>query len=219
MDEVAYTSIILHLSNSILRKVGKLETTKELWEKLKKLYVKKSTSNKFYLLENFFSFKIDPYMNLDGNFNVFNKLVQDIINCGETMSEEYKTIILLNVIPDTYKEVKNVIKYGKHTLTPKIIIDSLRSKEIELKHESERNYGEIHMMRGRSQLKSQEEGSKKRKGRSKSKTQGKGKKCYDCGKTRHFIKDCYAKKGKQKEKEKDHEKVNAITSYDQSEVY
>ena len=55
IDELAYTSIILHLSNSVLRKVGKLDTTKALWEKLEKLYVKKSTPNKLYLLE-FFQF-------------------------------------------------------------------------------------------------------------------------------------------------------------------
>jgi len=77
-------------------------------------------------------------MDLDDNIDVFNKLVQDIINCGEIMSEEYKIIILLNAILDTYKEVKNAIKYGKDTLTPKILIDSLRSKEMELKHESEK---------------------------------------------------------------------------------
>ena len=83
---------------------------------------------------------------------------------------------------------------------------------MELNHESERKYSEVHMIRGRSQLKSQEEDSKKGKGRSKSKTQGKGKKCYSCGKTKHFIKDCYAKTGKQKEEE------NVMTPYDPGEV-
>ena len=105
-DELAYTSIILHLSDLVLRKVGKLDTTKALWEKLKKLYVKKSTPKKLYLLENFFSFKIDPSKDLDDNLDVFNKLVQHITNCGETVSEEYKAVILLNAIPDIYKELK-----------------------------------------------------------------------------------------------------------------
>ena len=89
-------------------------------------------------------------MDLDDNIDVFNKLVQDIINCGEIVSEEYNIIILLNAIPDTYKEVKNAIKYGRDTLTHEIVIDSLRSKEIELKHESERKFGEVHVMRARS---------------------------------------------------------------------
>ena len=118
-DELTYTSIILHLYDSVLRKVGKLDSTKELWEKLEKLYVKKSTPNKLFLLENFFSFKIDSSRDLDNNLDIFNKLVQDITNCGEKVTEEYKAIIFLNAIPDAYKEVKNAIKYGRDTLTPK----------------------------------------------------------------------------------------------------
>lgn len=42
-------------------------------------------------------------------------------------------IILLNAIPRKYKEVKNVIKYGRETLTLEIIIHSLKSNKIELK--------------------------------------------------------------------------------------
>lgn len=49
-------------------------------------------------------------MDLDDNLDVFNKLVQDIVNCDEAVSETYKSIILLNAIPDFNKEVKNVIK-------------------------------------------------------------------------------------------------------------
>jgi len=59
VDELTYTSIILHLSDFVLRKVRKLDSTKELWEKLEKLYVKKSMPNKVFLLESFFNFKID----------------------------------------------------------------------------------------------------------------------------------------------------------------
>lgn len=218
-DELAYTSFILHLSDSVLRKVGKLDSTKELWEKLKKLFVKKSTPNKLFLLESFFSFKIDSSRDLDDNLDIFNKMVQDITNCGEKITEEYKAIILLNAIPDAYKEVKNAIKYGRDTLTPEIVIDSLRSKDMKLK--SEKRYGEVHLMRGRSQIRGHEGGGKKKgRSRSKSKTKGKGKgKCFGCGKTGHYIKDCYAEKNKQKEKLKDQEEANSITSFNPSEVY
>jgi len=186
----------------VLTKVEKLYTTKALREKLEKLYVKKSTPNKLYLLEKNFSFNIDPSKDLDDNLDIINKLVQDITICGETISEEYKAVILLNVIPDIYKEVKNVIKYGRDTLTLEIVIDSLRSKEMELKHE--KRHGEVHMMIGRSQSKNQEGGGKnKGRSRSKSKNRGKGKKCYGCGKIGHFFKNCYTKKNKNKEKGRD----------------
>ncbi|XP_022858084.1 uncharacterized protein LOC111379009 [Olea europaea var. sylvestris] len=44
------------------------------------------------------------------------------------MSRTYKAIILLNSMPDTYKEVKNTIKYGRDTLTPEIVIEFLRRR-------------------------------------------------------------------------------------------
>ncbi|KAK4400104.1 Retrovirus-related Pol polyprotein from transposon TNT 1-94 [Sesamum angolense] len=41
-DEYAYSSIILNLSDSVIRKVGKQESAKELWKKLEELYTETS---------------------------------------------------------------------------------------------------------------------------------------------------------------------------------
>lgn len=105
-DEIAYTSIILRLSDQVLRNVGKLDNTKALWEKLEELYLVKSLLNKLFILERFFSFKIDQSRDLDDNLDIFNELVKDITNTGEKISEEYKDVILLNSLPEAYMEVK-----------------------------------------------------------------------------------------------------------------
>ena len=52
-DEFAYSSIILNLSDIVLRKVGTLESSKALWDKLEELYTEISLPNKLFLLENF----------------------------------------------------------------------------------------------------------------------------------------------------------------------
>lgn len=109
------------------------------------MYLLKSTPNKLYLLERFFSFKMNSSKDLDGNLDVFNKLVQDIVNCRESVFETYKDIILLNAIPNTYREVKNAIKYGRDTLMSEIVVDSFRSKEMEIRAEKhDRKNGEIY---------------------------------------------------------------------------
>lgn len=57
-------------------------------------------------------------------------------------------------MPDSYKEVKNAIKYGRDTLTPEIVVDSLRSKEMKIKAEKEdKRNGELHMMMSRMKFK------------------------------------------------------------------
>lgn len=209
-DELAYTSIILHLSDQVLRKVGKHDTAKALWDELEKLYIPKSLPNKLFLLEKFFSFRIDPTRDLEDSLDIFNKLVQDIINTGEKVSDEYKTVVLLNAIPEAYKEVKDAIKYGRDTLTPDIVIDSLRSKELELKSERGNSGHENLFARGRTLSRSSgtqeshnNQGNNSRrkfKSRCRSKSRTRTKKCYGCGKSGHFIKDCYKKKNEQKQK-------------------
>lgn len=171
---------------------------------------------------------------LDNNLDMFNKLIQDIVNCEEIVSEIYKSIILLNSIPHTYKEVKNMIKYGKDTLTPEIVIDSLESKEMEIKAKRhDKKSSEIHMMWGRTQFRqisnagyqsssesSSNEGKKWGKSWSRSKSRIRVKKCYVYRKAGYFIKDCYKDKSKQKVKERD--EVNVLSSasdVDDSEVY
>lgn len=208
-DELAYTSIILHLSDQVLRKIGKQDSAKDLWEKLEEQYMSKSLPNKLFLLERFFSFKIDMSKDLDDNLDTFNKLVQDITNAGEKVSEEYKSVILLNAIPEVYKDVKSAIKYGRDTLTPDIVINSLRSKELELKVDRIGKDFESLSVRGRPMTRQvsgqnyQENNynnfKRNGKGRSRSKSRSENRKCYGCGKTGHFIKDCYKKKNEHRE--------------------
>lgn len=45
-DEFTYTSIILYLSDTVLKKVGKFDSTEKLWKKFDDLYVLKFTTNK-----------------------------------------------------------------------------------------------------------------------------------------------------------------------------
>lgn len=116
------------------------------------LYLTDSTPNKFFLFESFFSLKIDLPKELNVNLGVFNKLVQDITNCGKKSSEEYKPIILLSAIPDMYEEVKNALKYGRETPTP-IVIHSQKRKERGENWKNKRNNGVIYQIRGVSQIK------------------------------------------------------------------
>lgn len=49
---------MLHISDTILRKVGKHDFIQKLWKKLEDLYLLKSTPNLLFILESFFSFKM-----------------------------------------------------------------------------------------------------------------------------------------------------------------
>lgn len=78
---------------------------------------------------------------MDDNLNVFNKLDQDITNIGKKVPREYKTVIF-----EKYKYVKNAIKCGMDT--SKVVVDSLRNKELELKSKTNGSSDENLLFKG-----------------------------------------------------------------------
>ncbi|KAL0367724.1 UNVERIFIED_CONTAM: hypothetical protein Sradi_3662500 [Sesamum radiatum] len=109
-DEVAHSSIILNLSDTVIRKVGNQNSARELREKLEELYTETSLPTKLFLLEKFFKYKLDLSKNIDDNIDEFTKLIQDIKLTGDKSIDDYSPIVLLNAILDTYNDVKSAIK-------------------------------------------------------------------------------------------------------------
>ncbi|KAL0405402.1 UNVERIFIED_CONTAM: hypothetical protein Slati_3854100 [Sesamum latifolium] len=132
-DEFAYSSIILNLSDSVIRKVGNQNSAKEFWDKLEELYTESSLPSKLFLLEKFFRYKLDMSKNIDDNIDEFTKLIQDIKLTADKNIDEYSPIVLLNAIPETYGDIKSAIKYGGDNVNLDTVISGLKSKEIDLK--------------------------------------------------------------------------------------
>ena len=158
----------------------------------------------------------------------------ELANSGESeaLSDENKAIILLNSLPESFKEGKSAIKYGRTSITLEEVVSALRSKELELKTEkSSSSNGESYYARGRSSQRGPNynnhgRSNSKNKGRSSSRGPNSGRKCYHCGKIGHIKKDCYSWQRKLKEKgnssnsntSDNHETINYSDGYDSGEV-
>ncbi|KAL2245959.1 UNVERIFIED_CONTAM: Retrovirus-related Pol polyprotein from transposon TNT 1-94 [Sesamum indicum] len=129
-DEFAYSSIILNLSDTVLLKVGKQNSSKELWDKLEELYTETSLPSKLFLLEKVFRYKLNLSKNIDENLDDFTKLIQDIKLTGDKNIDEYSPIVLLNAIPESYSDVKAVIKYGRDSVNIETVVNGLKSHYI-----------------------------------------------------------------------------------------
>ncbi|TYK13957.1 AP-1 complex subunit mu-2-like [Cucumis melo var. makuwa] len=82
MDEMTYSTILLYLSDEVVRLVDEATTTGELWKKLESLYLTKSLPDKLYLKEKFFGYKMDQSKGLEENLDEFQKIVVDLTNIG-----------------------------------------------------------------------------------------------------------------------------------------
>ncbi|KAL0385669.1 UNVERIFIED_CONTAM: Retrovirus-related Pol polyprotein from transposon TNT 1-94 [Sesamum radiatum] len=178
-DEFAYSSIILNLSDSVIRKVGNHNSAKELWDKLDELYTESSLPSKLFLLEKFFRYKLDASKTIDDNIDDFTKLIQDI--------------------------KLTAIKYGRDSVNLETVISGLKSKEIDLKSSKPvQNQPEVNLVRGRAKNRNHDYKHRKHsnsrsrsRGRSNSKPkyhrdryEKKDVRCYNCGGRGHFIRDC-----------------------------
>ncbi|CAH9083825.1 unnamed protein product [Cuscuta epithymum] len=181
MNENACSVIYLNLSDSVIRKVGILESAKVLWNKLNELYTETSLPNRIFLLEKFFKFRLDMSIDIEENLDVFTKLISDIKLCGDKHIDDYSPIALLNAIPDSFSDVKSAIKYGRDNVTLDIVVNGLKSKELDLKQMGEgRKSEEVMHVRGR------ENNSR----RHRSKSRSNSRRCYYCHESGHFIRDC-----------------------------
>ena len=202
MNELARATIVLNLSDSVIRKVDHEESAADMWKLLDTLYTETSMSSRMYLLEKLFKFKLDLAKDIDDNVDRFQKLVQDIKRSGDKTIDEYTSIALMNAIPDSYSDVKAAIKYGRDSAPLDLIISSLKSKELELRERAaDKNaYNKVLNVRGRSKSRGGNEPSsgsgnssnprKKFRSRSRSKDPKTYRKCFNCGDVGHYKREC-----------------------------
>ena len=100
----------------------------------------KYLSNKIYLKEQLFGFKMDSSKNLEENLDEFKKITVSLANIDEKISDENQAIIILNSLLDSDKDLKDAIKYGRESLSLDDVLCDLRSRDLEIKFERKGNF-------------------------------------------------------------------------------
>ena len=101
----ARSAIIMNLADNVLRQVIGERTALGIWNKLHQLYMAKSTASKIFLKGKFYGFKMNATMSLEQKLDDLNKIVLSLTNMGETIKEENQAVIILNALPDQFKEM------------------------------------------------------------------------------------------------------------------
>ncbi|PON96088.1 hypothetical protein TorRG33x02_080180, partial [Trema orientale] len=107
--ETAYSLLILNLADNVLRQVDEQDTAAKVWSKLDSLYLTKTLSNKIYLKEQLFGFKMDSTKSLEDNLDDFKRITVSLANIDEKINDENQAIIILNSLPESYKDLKSAI--------------------------------------------------------------------------------------------------------------
>lgn len=89
--------------------------------------------NKWYLLRQLYNFRFDNSSTVEHNIDIFTKLIQNLANCDEKLSDDQQLLVLLNSLSDKYKELRYGPEYGREGFTVDIIMSTLKNRERELK--------------------------------------------------------------------------------------
>lgn len=123
---------------------------------------------------------MDFAKSLNENLDEFNKIVISLTNIEENISYENQTIIILNFLTDSFKDVKTAIKSSRESLSLNYVLGVLKSKDLEIEFERKTINGGL-QVRGITD----ERNNQKDKKTSKSK-----KTWWQCHKKGHFKKNC-----------------------------
>jgi hypothetical protein len=196
LDRRARSTIRLCLADSVLLNVSGESTTKELWDKLGNLYQSKSLVNKLFLRKKLYHLRMEDGDSVTEHLNAFNTLVSQLVSVNITIAEEDKCITLLCSLPDSWDNL--VVAIGsttQSTLKYEDVVASLLSEEMRWKSMDGHSTDAL-FVRGHTQDRNPGKSSGGRsKSTGRSKSPGKSlRKCWKCGKTGHYKKDCKSKK-------------------------
>jgi hypothetical protein len=124
----------LCLSDSVLLNVSEEATTKDLWDKLGKLYESKSLVNKIFPRKNLYNLRMRDGDSVAEHLNAFNTVVSQLLSIEIKILDEDKCISLLCSLPDSWDSL--VVAIGSNTNSLKFdeVVSSLLSEEMRWKN-------------------------------------------------------------------------------------
>ena len=199
LDDKALTAIQLCLTDAVLKEVLGETTAAGLWLKLESLYMTKSLTNRLILKERLYTLRMTEGTSIKTHISEFSSIIVDLQNLEVKIEDEDQALILLCSLPQSYKHLREIILYGRETISIEDVKQSLLSKDmidnnlIGSSSTLNSNQNDALFARGRPKERDSSNGQQ----RSRSKSRHKNLTCNYCKKKGHIKTDCYSLKRKQ----------------------
>ncbi|KAK2991376.1 hypothetical protein RJ640_023445 [Escallonia rubra] len=200
----AVSTIRLNLAPKVKYQVLTETSPTALWQKLEKIYMSKSLSNRLYLKKDMYQLRMDEGSDLGDHISEFNRLVSQLSSIDVKLEEEDQAILLLSSLPKSYETLKTTLLIGKETLLVDDVMSALMDSSrvngtsssnqgdgLVVRSENKNGHG-----RGRGRSRSRNSGHGKDRSKSRGKQNKSSIECWYCKEIGHIARKCPERKDK-----------------------
>ena len=153
------STIIMNVTDTILRKILKEKTAAGMLKVLYAQYMSLSLPNRMYLKQRLYGFRMNESISIESNIDEFLRIITDLGNVMVEVSDEDQAILLLMSLQKQFDQLRDTLRYGKETVTMDEVMNSIHSKQLEfsVNGKGNKNQGEVLYSSSSSRGRSREE--------------------------------------------------------------
>ncbi|XP_073112178.1 uncharacterized protein [Elaeis guineensis] len=117
LKERALSAIFMSVTDNVLREIASEKLVPEAWKKLEELYSAKSLTNRLYLKKRLYNLRMNEGMPIKEHLDEFNSIIMDLKNIDIDIDSEDQALIVLCLLPPSYKTFVDTLLYGKDSIS------------------------------------------------------------------------------------------------------
>lgn len=185
MDNLAMSTIMLTVVDSLVVGIRDEPTAWRMWQRLEDTYAKKSATGKAYWLKKLVGLHMKEGTPMSTHIIEFNSIFSQVINQGLKLDDELKATLILCSLPESWDTFRTSTSNSNPILLFADVESALLQEEMNRKNNA---VGKSNALNTRSRSKTR--GKDKERERSKSRSK-KDLVCNYCGKKGHVEKKCF----------------------------
>ena len=184
--EMAFSTLVLNVSTTLLYLITSCQTPKEAWTTLKGQFERNTLANKLFLKKKYFRCEMTDGSGLTEHLKQMKELTDKLSAIGAVIEEEDQIVTLLGSLPASYATVVTALETKIDNLTLTFVQQALINEEQKRVNDNSRGATSDGASAMSSQFRGNVQDNYKAVGAERTSTF----KCYKCGKEGHIKRDC-----------------------------
>lgn len=128
-DFMCKNFILNGLSDDLYDYYSTKSTAKEVWEALQKKYDTEEAGTKKYVVSRYLKYVMADDKSVEAQSHELQKIAHEIISEGMTLDEQFQVAVMIDKLPPSWKDFKNILGHKTKEFSLESLITRLRIEE------------------------------------------------------------------------------------------